>query len=313
MNPLISIIIPTYNRAHLIGETLDSVLAQTFRDWECIIVDDKSKDATQELMEFHTARDSRFKFFIRPKIKIKGANSCRNYGFEKSTGKYIQWFDSDDIMRADCLKIKLNKITEGNWDFVVAKLENFLPDGTSNQPVYNRSENIIFEDYLFRRTNWITHDALTSRRTIEKYHLRFNEYMSSDQEYNYYCKLLSRTTNGVYIDEILVKRRIHPSSIQNTIDRTSFTYTQELFKNRYLTFLDIQPFLSEKTKQDYLDQIMTIYYSGIGKRIVLKPRKLFHLIIKNKGIPKLTYYMFSLVSNYYLGKGFWLLQKAKGK
>ena len=87
MPDLISIIIPTYNRSHLLGETLDSVLIQTYRNWECIVVDDGSTDYTPELMEFYIRKDSRFSFYRRPEEKAKGANACRNYGFEKSRRK----------------------------------------------------------------------------------------------------------------------------------------------------------------------------------------------------------------------------------
>src|SRR5690554_5799485 len=105
-NPLVSIIIPTFNRAHLIGETLDSVLAQTYHNWECIVVDDGSTDNTDEVMAEYIAKDARFQYHHRPAVKSKGANACRNYGFEKSKGAYIQWFDSDDLMHPEKIAIK---------------------------------------------------------------------------------------------------------------------------------------------------------------------------------------------------------------
>jgi len=97
MKPLVSIIIPTYNRAGIIGETLESIIKQSFSDWECIIVDDGSTDSTEAVVKEYTEKDSRFKYYRRPHEIIKGANSCRNYGFKKSAGKYINWFDSDDL------------------------------------------------------------------------------------------------------------------------------------------------------------------------------------------------------------------------
>ena len=75
-NKLISIIIPTYNRAHLIGETLNSLLAQTYKDWECIIVDDGSTDDTNNVVEEYVAQDNRFIFVYRPRDRRKGANAC---------------------------------------------------------------------------------------------------------------------------------------------------------------------------------------------------------------------------------------------
>jgi glycosyltransferase involved in cell wall biosynthesis len=90
IQPLVSIIIPTYNRAHLIGETLDSVLAQTYQNWECIIVDDDSTDKTDEVVGAYVEKDSRFKYYHRPDEHLPGGNGARNYGFKMSTGEYVQ-------------------------------------------------------------------------------------------------------------------------------------------------------------------------------------------------------------------------------
>lgn len=87
--PLVSIIIPTYNRAHLIGETLDSVLAQTYENWECIVVDDGSTDHTDEVMAEYCAKDSRFRYFHRPDTHKPGGNGARNYGFLMSRGEFV--------------------------------------------------------------------------------------------------------------------------------------------------------------------------------------------------------------------------------
>jgi glycosyltransferase involved in cell wall biosynthesis len=100
--PLVSIIIPTFNRAHLIGETLDSVLTQTYTNWECIVVDDGSTDETDNLVTDFCKRDHRFQYHHRPSDGPKGANACRNFGFEVSKGEYIQLLDSDDVLDVNC-------------------------------------------------------------------------------------------------------------------------------------------------------------------------------------------------------------------
>lgn len=104
--PLVSIIIPTYNRAHLIGETLDSVLAQTYQNWECIVVDDGSSDDTNALMKTYCEQDSRFRYYHRPKERKKGGNICRNIGIDKAQGDFISFLDSDDFIVDLLWKIK---------------------------------------------------------------------------------------------------------------------------------------------------------------------------------------------------------------
>ena len=114
MQPLVSIIIPTFNRAHLIGETLDSVLAQTYQNWECLVVDDGSNDSTPRILEKYSQLDERFRYLERPDYLPKGGNAARNYGFEHSKGDYVQWFDDDDIMHVgDCGSRKMDKTLWG--------------------------------------------------------------------------------------------------------------------------------------------------------------------------------------------------------
>ena len=114
-SPLVSIIIPTFNRANLIGETLDSVIGQTYTNWECIVIDDGSTDGTDKLLNIYLQKDTRIQYLQRPSERPKGANSCRNYGFEFSRGEYVNWFDSDDIMHPEKLEIQINQL-QNNLD-----------------------------------------------------------------------------------------------------------------------------------------------------------------------------------------------------
>ncbi|MEJ5145918.1 glycosyltransferase family 2 protein [Sphingobacterium sp. MYb388] len=107
---LVSILIPLYNRGEMIVKTLDSIKQQTHRHWECIIVDDDSTDDSYAVVEAYIADDTRFRLYRRPSHLQKGANNCRNYGFEQSKGYYINWFDSDDVMLPEFLATKLKHI-----------------------------------------------------------------------------------------------------------------------------------------------------------------------------------------------------------
>ncbi|MDT0687294.1 glycosyltransferase family 2 protein [Autumnicola psychrophila] len=104
MKPEVSVIIPTFNRAHTIGETIDCIVNQTFRNWECIIVDDGSTDGTEEFLKKKLSGDSRFIYLQRPLQRKKGAASCRNIGLEKAKGTFIQFLDSDDLVAENKLE-----------------------------------------------------------------------------------------------------------------------------------------------------------------------------------------------------------------
>src|SRR5690554_1456629 len=149
--PLISIIIPTFNRAHIIGETLDSILAQTYTNWECIVVDDGSTDNTDEVMGEYVKRDTRFKYFHRPDTNRPGGNGARNYGFLQSRGEYVNWFDSDDLMHRDKLKLQVAVLKEMvSCQVCVCEAELF--NGAKRRRKKSKPlEGIdFFEDYVLR-------------------------------------------------------------------------------------------------------------------------------------------------------------------
>lgn len=123
--PVVSVIIPSYNRAHLIAETLNSILAQTYEYFECIIVDDGSTDGTVELVQSFTERDNRFLFSQRVR-EPKGASTCRNIGVEKASGDFYIFLDSDDILQPDCLERRVKRILEfPQFDFWVFRTKLF--------------------------------------------------------------------------------------------------------------------------------------------------------------------------------------------
>jgi glycosyltransferase involved in cell wall biosynthesis len=110
----ISVIIPTYNRAHIIKDALESVLMQTYSNWECIIIDDGSTDHSERLIKEFLAIDNRFKFIKRPPSKNKGAATCRNIGLENATGDYIQFLDSDDFIATNKFEVQIKLLKNEN-------------------------------------------------------------------------------------------------------------------------------------------------------------------------------------------------------
>ncbi len=105
MNPLVSIIIPTYNRAHLIGKTLLSVQNQTFPDWECIVIDDGSADDTEEVVKKFSMKDPRFRYLKNE--RKKGAQGARNTGIIHARYPWIAFNDSDDEWLPERLALQI--------------------------------------------------------------------------------------------------------------------------------------------------------------------------------------------------------------
>jgi len=101
---LITIIIPTHNYGHYISETLDSVLKQSYKKWECIIIDDGSIDNTWDVVESYLARDSRFQYIYQA---CQGVSMARNEGLKRASGSYIQFLDADDLLCSEKLALHL--------------------------------------------------------------------------------------------------------------------------------------------------------------------------------------------------------------
>lgn len=100
--PLVSVIMPTYNREFCIATTIDSVQNQSYHNWELLIIDDRSTDGTKSLVEAYSKKDTRIKY-LRNRYN-KGPAGARNYGFDHATGQYIAFLDSDDEFLSHHLK-----------------------------------------------------------------------------------------------------------------------------------------------------------------------------------------------------------------
>jgi glycosyltransferase involved in cell wall biosynthesis len=149
--PLISIIIPVYNRAELIKETLDSVLAQTYSNWECLVVDDGSIDNTWEVLNDYSSKDERIRIIKRNRSP-KGANTCRNIGAEDSRGEYLLFFDSDDIFFPWCIET-LTQFIRRNNGFEFGSFQQ-LVRSSFNHRMWYRCVKDTPENYLLRYLNF---------------------------------------------------------------------------------------------------------------------------------------------------------------
>ena len=121
MDKLVSIITPTYNCGKFIARTIDSVLSQTYTNWEMIIVDDCSKDDTKEVIEKYMENDSRIKYECLE--NNSGAAVARTRAMELATGSYMAFLDSDDIWKPEKLEKQLKFMVENDINFSCTEYE----------------------------------------------------------------------------------------------------------------------------------------------------------------------------------------------
>ena len=115
-NPIVSIIMPTYNVEKYLPAAIDSVLRQSYQDWELLVVDDGSTDNSKEIALEYAQKDDRISVLHKDN---GGLSDARNYGLSRAQGKYLHFFDSDDIIETDFYEKMVAAIEVRNDDFVI--------------------------------------------------------------------------------------------------------------------------------------------------------------------------------------------------
>lgn len=274
---LVSIIIPTYNRAHLIGETLDSILAQTYTNWECLIVDDGSTDNTAQVLQTYL-KDTRFKYHKRPSNKTKGPNSCRNFGFKLTKGDFIKWFDSDDVMYDNLLEKQLLSIT-ANSDCSVCKIVHY---NFKESKVL--SENNIFssnsiEDYLIGKLAFYVSGPLWRRQFLKKQDKLFDESISNLDDWDFNLRMLYSKPNIVFVNEVLIQYRVHNNSLSHEINKLNIAEIDSEFfaREKHINLLEVNKLVDSLILKRF---IIERYKFLLREALVNKNKLKFYLLKK---------------------------------
>lgn len=125
-HPTISIIIPIYNTEKYLRRCLDSIVAQTYKDFECILVDDGSTDDSSKICDEYATKDNRLKVFHNTN---GGPSKARNFGIDKARGGYLIFIDSDDWLEHDALATYTDEIKKNNPDIIKTGYSQDSPDG----------------------------------------------------------------------------------------------------------------------------------------------------------------------------------------
>lgn len=215
--PLISIITPIFNGEKYILETIQSVLEQTYTNWEMIIVDNKSTDNSIEVIK--TVCDDRIKI-IKLEYNSGGPARPRNIGIENVKGKYIAFLDADDVWLPHKLEKQIAYLEENSDIDICHTLANVI-NGNSvykgyfdNQRVFNKVKPFISQNNILFYTNNININSTLMRNENT---LRFEEdkNLVALEDWKYWIDSKKNGKKIVLIKEILLNYRIHQSSISN--------------------------------------------------------------------------------------------------
>lgn len=218
-NPTISIIIPIYNTEKYLRRCLDSIVAQTYKDFECILVDDGSTDGSGEICDEYTVKDSRFKAFHN---KNHGVGYARNFGLDEAKGNWIYFCDSDDKlsgkeslqMLADLTSSTELIVTghndfdeEGNRlgvDYDGVKFNGTIEKKEFIRRLFDKQSTVGYQGYLWTK--------LFNKGIIEKHHLRFDTQIKFAEDMLF-------VTEYCCLDEVRTIRINNPIKVYDYIHR----------------------------------------------------------------------------------------------
>lgn len=242
INPKISVIVPCYNQATYLDETLATVLNQTHNEWECIIINDGSTDFTKDVALKWTKKDSRFNYIEKTN---GGLSSARNAGIKSARGDYVQFLDADDLIKPFKFEKQLNNISTS--DISVCDYFSFV-DGTAEKAKYRYLSPFLDEktykkeiivDWEYRKSI-PCHCIIFKKKLIDDFNLLFNEDLPNHEDWEFWVKLFYHSNSLSNTNEVFALYRIrHVSmSVDHKLMRKGFLLAANSLKRYFKSQAD---------------------------------------------------------------------------
>lgn len=276
MSPLVSILMPVYNTAPYLKEAMDSMLSQTFKDFELIVLNDCSPDNADEILD--TYNDPRI---VRYKgERNMGLSNVLNAGMDIATGKYIARMDSDDISLPNRLEIQVKYMEEHpdidlcscGMKMFGAKDDIWVRD---SDPEKVKVTALFFSPILHASSIW-------RKESFDKHSLRFRQEMVPAEDYDMWCRALSKGLKLVNLPNVLYRYRIHPSQATTQTEKSRLKCRE--IQQEYMK--DVLPTLSNKNREAFPKKKLPIFIAnlkdGYFDKIILAKR-LIKMSLAKKG------------------------------
>jgi glycosyltransferase involved in cell wall biosynthesis len=255
---LVCIVIPFYNSERFLAETLHSVQKQSYKNWECLLVDDGSTDESVSICQKFQREDDRFRCLKRT-VEPKGASASRNVGLTHANGEYVLFLDADDIMAETCLQSRVKYMSENpTLDFVVFQIEMF---GLQTKRITSHSDDYLRE-FIGFDFQWQTSSPLWKTDFVRKLG-GFNVEIDRFEDPELHIRALRKTTRySILVDaepDLFYRQWRSPNRGKSP------SYYQEL--KAYTQYLKILPEIVHNTPLDiritrkgvflFLDRLIT--------------------------------------------------------
>ena len=216
--PLVTIITPIFNAQNFIAETIESVIDQTYQNWEMIIVDDCSTDNSRDIVKKYEVKDSRIKL-IELEVNFGGPARPRNVGLDISKGDYLAFLDADDVWLENKLQVQISEMLVNNLDFT--STDSKFIDDNSIDTIINKHKIVIFFKKIKRKAtlsdvikgNFIrASSAIVSRNFISKFDEN-KDFIGVEDIYLWMKILNKKNIRYKYITDKLIKYRVSSTSL----------------------------------------------------------------------------------------------------
>lgn len=207
MSPLVSIVTPNYNCARFIAQTIDSVLAQTYTNWELLVQDDCSTDGSYEIALEYARKDSRIK--VEQNAKNAGAAVTRNNAISRSKGEYLAFLDSDDLWLPEKLERQLKFMQKNQCDFCFTRYEHIDEDGESLGIRAKVVKNLSYKKMLHHC--WP--GCLTVMYKQDLQNKIYANDVKKNNDHALFLRVLKKCKNAMGMNECLAFYRIRKGSI----------------------------------------------------------------------------------------------------
>ncbi|HDD44817.1 MAG TPA: glycosyltransferase [Candidatus Desulfofervidus auxilii] len=264
--PKVSVIIPTYNRANFLKEAIESVLNQTYKDYELIIVDDGSTDETQKIIAQYK---NKLKYIVIPH---HGVSKARNVGIKRAKGEFIAFLDSDDLWHPKKLEVQINFFDNHHNAIICQTEEIWLRNGKRVNPkkYHKKPSGMMFEKSLERCL--ISPSAVMMHKTLfEKVGL-FDESFPACEDYDMWLRVTARFPVYLLPEPLVIKRGGHPdqlSKLVEALDKWRIKAIEKILKSGILNETQYKLALQELKKK------CQIYANGCLKRNKFKEAKYY--------------------------------------
>ncbi len=313
--PLVTIIVPCYNYGHLLGETLDSIKKQTYKNWECIIVDDGSTDSSSIVSNNYCIKDNRFKYIYQDN---RGLSAARNTELKHAKGKYIQLLDADDLISPNKIEMQCQIVEENLTDISITTSEYFYHENYQDRFINNFGLDLIEEKVIigfdlfkyFLADNRIPVSSPLIRREIIETIGDFDTQLKSLEDWDYWFRILLKNYKFSLDFTSTPQTSIRISHNSMSRNKTTMTLSRIVVYNKLLAtnhslikrdFKTIRFYIKDNIKQylyevDYTTNYIELF-SNLEKQVSTPIQyKLYKMIFKLRLIShkRLLWFIFDL-------------------